>query len=112
MKTFSKYKKFLNFVMDNYGTNKCTVIFPNGVGIAVTYDSRCDYGKCSDSDKIYNLYTIRHNTPIKRTKNACSKDKKFILSEIDFTCGNKVPIKEVLLALSVADNYSKISQNK
>lgn len=112
MKTFSKYKKFLNFVMDNYGTNKCTVIFPNGVGIAVTYNSRCDYGKCSDSDKIYNLYTIEHNMPIKRAKNACSRDRKYILSEIDFTCGNKIPIEKVLLALSVADNYSKISQNK
>ena len=112
MKTFSKYKKFLNFVMDDYGTNKCTVIFPNGIGIAVTYNSRCDYGKCSDSDKIYNLYTIEHNIPIKRAKNACSKDRKFILSETDFTCGNKIPIKKVLLALYTADYYSKNSQAK
>ena len=112
MKTFSKYKKFLNFVMDNCGINKCTVIFPNGVGIAVTYNSRCDYGKCSDSDKIYNLYTIEHNMPIKRVKNVCSKDRKYILSETDFTCGNKVPIEKVLLALSVADYYSKNSQTK
>ena len=112
MKTFSKYKKFLNFVMDNYGTNKCTVIFPNGIGIAVTYNSRCDYGKCSDSDEIYNLYTIEHNMPIKRAKNACSKDKKFILSETEFTSGNKIPIKKVLLALSVADYYSKNSRAK
>lgn len=112
MKTLSKYKKFLNFVMDNYGTNKCTVIFPNGIGIAVTYNSRCDYGKCSDSDKIYNLYTIEHNMPIKRAKNACSKDKKFILSETDFTCGNKIPIKKVLYALYTADYYSKNNQAK
>lgn len=112
MKTLSKYKKFLNFVMDNYGTNKCTVIFPNGIGIAVTYNSRCDYGKCSDSDKIYNLYTIEHNIPIKKAKNACSKDRKFILSETDFTCGNKIPIKKVLYALSVADYYSKNNQAK
>lgn len=112
MKTLSKYKKFLNFVMDNYGTNKCTVIFPNGVGIAVTYNSRCDYGKCSDSDKIYNLYTIEHNMPIKRAKNACSRDRKYILSETEFVYGNKIPIKKVLLALYAADNYSKISQNK
>lgn len=112
MKTFSKYKKFLNFVMDDYGINKCTVIFPNGVGIAITYNSRCDYGKCSDSDKIYNLYTIEHNMPIKRAKNACSKDRKFILSETKFIYGNKIPIKKVLLALYAADNYSKISQAK
>lgn len=112
MKTLSKYKKFLNFVMDDYGTNKCTVIFPNGIGIAVTYNSRCDYGKCSDSDKIYNIYTIEHNMPIKRAKNACSKDKKFILSETEFTSGNKIPIKKVLFALSVADYYSKNNQAK
>jgi hypothetical protein len=98
--------------MDDYGINKCTVIFPNGVGLVITYNSRCDYGKCSDSDKIYNLHTIEHNAPIKRAKNACSKDRKFILSEIDFTRGNKIPIKDVLFALSTANYYSKISQAK